>query len=195
VTEGVLMTQTFEPLRLLAGLRAHGVSYVLVGGLASAAHGSRIAMDDVDIAIPPDDDENLANLGSALGQLGAEPIGELEAHRSSYETSSGRLDIIELGDAFDGLAERATPEDLGNGVMAFVASMADLMELKRASGDLAGAAHLAALAHDGRSESEFDDPVEEREGPQWMNRIWSTFEDVDTYLNRIVYGDPHRIHS
>ena len=91
------MTQPFEPLRMLAGLRAHGVEYVLVGGLASAAHGSRITMDDVDIAIPPNDDLNLENLGLALRQLGAEPVGELAAHRSSYDTTAGRLDIIELG--------------------------------------------------------------------------------------------------
>lgn len=189
------MTQSFEPLRLLAGLRSHGVSYVLVGGLASAAHGSRIMMDDVDIAIPPNDDTNLANLGLALRQLGGEPIGELAAHRSSYQTSAGRLDIIELGDAFDGLAERGSDEDLGNGIIARVASMADLMELKRESGDLAAAAHLGALAHHGGSESEFDDPVEDHEWPEWMNRMWHRFEDVDAYLTRIVYGDGKRIHS
>jgi hypothetical protein len=189
------MTQPFEPLRLLAGLRAHGVEYVLVGGLASAAHGSRITMDDVDIAIPPNDDLNLANLGLALRQLGAEPVGELAAHRSSYDTSAGRLDIIELGEAYGALDEHASDEDLGNGIVARVASMGDLMELKRESGDLAAAAHLAALAHDGGSESEFDDPVEDREWPEWMNRIWNRFENVDAYLTRVVYGDSKTIHS
>ena len=195
VTEGDLMTHPFEPLRLLAGLRAHGVEYVLVGGLASAAHGSRITMDDVDIAIPPEDDVNLANLGLALSQLGAEPVGELDAHRSSYDTSAGRLDIIEMGEAYFGLRERADDEDLGNGIVARVASMPDLMDLKRRSGDLATAAHLAALAHGGGSESEFDDPVEDREWPEWMNRVWHKFEDVDAYLTRVVYGDGKRIHS
>jgi hypothetical protein len=189
------MAGAFEPLRMLAGLRAHGVDYVLVGGLASAAHGSRITMDDVDIAIPPKDDANLANLGLALRQLGAEPVGELAAHRSSYETSAGRLDIIELGEAFAGLAERGTDEELGNGIIARVASMADLMELKKESGDLAQAAHLAALVHVGGSESEYDDPVEEREWPEWMNRVWSKFEEIDAYLTRVVYGDGKRIHS
>ena len=176
-------------------LRAHGVEYVLVGGLASAAHGSRITMDDVDIAIPPNDDLNLANLGLALRQLGAEPVGELAAHRSSYDTSAGRLDIIELGEAYGALDEHASDEDLGNGIIARVASMGDLMELKRESGDLAAAAHLAALAHDGGSESEFDDPVEDREWPEWMNRIWNRFENVDAYLTRVVYGDSKTIHS
>jgi hypothetical protein len=188
------MTEPFEPLRVLAALRAHGVSYTLVGGLASAAHGSRITLDDVDIAISTGDDENLENLALALGQLGAEPIGELAAHRSSYETAAGKLDIIELGEAYDGLEARATEEDLGNGVIARVASMNDLMELKRSSGDLAAAAQLAALSHQSDG-SEYDDPVEEREWPAWMNRVWRTFEDIDDYLSRVVYGDPNHLRS
>jgi len=191
------MTQPFEPLRMLASLRSHGVQYVLVGGLASAVHGSRIEMDDVDIAIPPGDDVNLASLGLALSQLGAEPVGDLDAHRSSYETSAGRLDIIEMGEVYTALREHGSDEDLGNGIVARVASMADLMNLKRRSGDLAAAAHLAALAQDGvaSSESEYDDPVQERDWPEWMQRMWAKFEHIDTYLTRIVYGDGDRIHS
>jgi hypothetical protein len=189
------MDDEFDPLRLLAGLRSHGVTYVLVGGLASAARGSTISLDDVDIVIPPADDENLGNLGLALAQLGAEPIGEDDAHRSSFLTAVGQLDVIELGEAYDGLAERATTEDLGNGVVARVASTADLMELKRASGDLVGAAHLAALAHvddePGRSEEEHDADAQEPTGPKWFQKMMSTFEDVDTYLNKVVYGDDH----
>ncbi len=183
------MDEQFDPLRLLAGLRSHGVSYVLVGGLASAARGSTITMDDVDIVIPPDD-ENLANLGLALAQLGAEPIGEDDAHRSSYLTASGQLDVIELGEAYDGLAERATDEDLGNGVVARVASTADLMELKRASGDLVAAAHLAALAHEDDSPTEAEHDAEpEPSGPRWVRKMLTKFEDVDTYLTKVVYGD------
>src|SRR5580765_7220763 len=103
---GIAMEDEFDPLRMLAGLRSHGVTYVLVGGLASAARGSTITLDDVDIVIPPADEENLGNLGLALAQLGAEPIGEDDAHRSSYLTAVGQLDVIELGEAYDGLAER-----------------------------------------------------------------------------------------
>jgi hypothetical protein len=186
------MDEEFDPLRLLAGLRSHGVTYVLVGGLASAARGSTITLDDVDIVIPPADDENLGNLGLALAHLGAEPIGEDAAHRSSYLTAAGQLDVIELGEAYDGLAERATNEDLGNGVVARVASTADLMELKRASGDLMGAAHLAALAHvddPDVGEAEHDADAREPTGPKWFQKMWTAFEDVDTYLNKVVYGD------
>jgi hypothetical protein len=187
------MEEEFDPLRLLAGLRSHGVTYVLVGGLASAARGSTITLDDVDIVIPPADEDNLGNLGLALAHLGAEPIGEDDAHRSSYLTAAGPLDVIELGEAYDGLAERATTEDLGNGVVARVASTADLMELKRASGDLMGAAHLAALAHvdedPEQSEAEHDADAKEPSGPKWFQKMWTAFEDVDTYLSKVVYGD------
>ena len=187
------MEDGFDPLRLLAGLRSHGVTYVLVGGLASAARGSTITLDDVDIVIPPADEENLGNLGLALAHLGAEPIGADAAHRSSYLTAAGQLDVIELGEAYDGLAERATTEDLGNGVVARVASGADLMELKRASGDLMGAAHLAALAHvdddPDMSEAEHDADAPEPTGPRWFQKMWTAFEDVDTYLTKVVYGD------
>lgn len=100
--------------------------------------------------------------------------------------------MIELGEAYDGLAERATNEDLGNGVVARVASTADLMELKRASGDLMGAAHLAALAHvddPDVGEAEHDADAREPTGPKWFQKMWTAFEDVDTYLNKVVYGD------
>jgi hypothetical protein len=185
--------EEFDPLRLLAGLRSHGVTYVLVGGLASAARGSTITLDDVDIVIPPADEENLGNLGLALAHLGAEPIGADAEHRSSYLTAAGQLDVIELGEAYDGLSDRATTEDLGNGVVARVASTADLMELKRASGDLMGAAHLAALAHvdegDEMGEAEHDADAPEPTGPKWFQKMWTAFEDVDTYLSKVVYGD------
>src|SRR4051812_21564409 len=116
------MEEEFDPLRLLAGLRTHGVTYVLVGGLASAARGSTITLDDVDIVIPPADDENLGYLGLALAHLGAEPIGHDAAHRSSYLTAVGQLDVIELGEAYGGPAERGATQEPGHGVGARVAT-------------------------------------------------------------------------
>src|SRR3954465_13393419 len=101
------MEEEFDPLRLLAGLRTHGVTYVLVGGLASAARGSTITLDDGDIVIPPAHEKNLGPLGLALAHLGAEPIGHDAAHRSSYLTAVGQLDVIELGEGYDGPSGRA----------------------------------------------------------------------------------------
>ena len=184
------MPQTFEPLRMLATLRSHGVTFVLVGGVASAAHGAPITIDDVDICIPVDKD-NLRKVSSSLESLGAEPIGEDAAHRSSYETTAGRLDVIELDASFPGLYERGSDEDLGGGVIARVASMNDLMELKRRSGDLVTAAHLAALTDRGDDDDarEFDDVDDRGAWPDWLGRTWTAFENVDAFLTRTLYGD------
>src|SRR4051794_41857973 len=112
------MDEQFDPLGMRGGLRSHGVPYVWVGGWASAARGSTITLDDVDIVIPPADDENLGNLGLALAHLGAEPIGADDAHRSSYVTAAGQLDVIELGEAYGGPGGPAATGGLGNGAGA-----------------------------------------------------------------------------
>ena len=122
-----------------------------------------------------------------------------EARQQLLDTVAEATDRIgfalaALGEAYEQLDGRAADTDLGNGVVARVASMQDLTELKRESGDLAAAAHLAALSHEGENQSEFDDPAEDREWPGWINRMWNRFEHVDDYLTRVVYGDG-RIHS
>jgi hypothetical protein len=56
------MTETFEPEQLLAAPNAAGVAYVIVGGIAVAAHGAIRATADVDIA-PDPSSTNLDTLG------------------------------------------------------------------------------------------------------------------------------------
>ena len=187
------MAHPFDPLRVLAALQAHGVQYVLVGGMASAAHGAPIAVGDVDICIPNDTD-NLRRVSLALKQLGAEPVGEDARHRSSYTTVAGDLDVIEVGRSFEGLWANGSDENLGKGVVAHVASMADLMELKRRSGDLAVAAQLAALAGERDLDAVEFEPTE-RHWPAWAERLWTRFEEIDAFLTRTIYGDRHHIRS
>jgi hypothetical protein len=140
---------TFDPFRILAALRAHGVHYVLVGGLAAAAQGSPAETDDVDVCLDGDD-VNLKRLGLALEDLRARqrPVEPGQEHRVSFQTVSGGLDCLEPSPGSPGFAElasRAVEMDLGEGILARVASTQDLAEMKRAAGDLAGAAHIAAL--------------------------------------------------
>jgi hypothetical protein len=191
------MTQPTDPLRMLAALRSHGVTYVVVGGVARAALGGPIEIDDVDVCISSDR-ENLERMGRALQQLGAEPTGEQGTHRSTYDTSAGRLDVIEPGDSFGRLYEHASGTDLGNGIVAYIASREDEAELKRLSGDLAGAVRLSSsvetnepTATDDRHEDEFGSTRPERDWPRWATRIWTAFEDVDDFLTRAFYGDAH----
>lgn len=191
------MTHPFEPLRMLAAMRSNGVSYVLVGSFASAAHGAPITMDDVDVCIPQDQD-NLRRAGLTLQQLGAEPIGSDSPSRSSYETTAGRIDVIELGDGFAGLYERAADMDLGNGVIARVASMGDLVEMKKTSGDLMGLVQMSAARTPSVSHADDVDefgPADPREWPRWIARVWETFEGVDSFLTRKVFGESDKIRS
>jgi hypothetical protein len=185
---GIIMA-AFEPLRMLAALRSHGVSYVLVGGLARAAHGSPIEIDDVDICVPRDDD-NLGRLGLALEQLGATPVGEDTSFRTSYDTVAGRLDVIEVN-GWEVLAEDGDMLDLGMGVVARVASMGDLIRLSRDAGDLAGAARLSAMAGHVVVDVSDDDDDEEH-GPRWVSKIVHALEDVDTFLTDLTFGENGR---
>lgn len=186
------MTQPSDPLRMLAALRAHGVTYVVVGGVARAALGGPLEIDDVDVCISSDL-ENLDRMGRALLQLGAEAAGAPEDHRSSYDTGAGRLDVIEPGEGFQDLYDRATLVNLGNGVVARIASPEDQAELKRMSGDLVGAVRLSSSAEIGEAAAVHGDEDEfgplERDWPRWASRVWTAFESIDAFLTRAFFGD------
>src|SRR4051812_42388109 len=66
----------FPPERIVAALNDAGVAYVIVGGLAVAAHGVVRATRDVDL-VPAPDLANLDLLAGTLSELGAEhPVDE-----------------------------------------------------------------------------------------------------------------------
>jgi hypothetical protein len=187
----------FDPLRILAGLRSHGVNYVLIGGLAAAAHGSPLDTDDVDLCLAPDD-ENLDRFGLALMDLGADPVPDEtgDANRVSFQTVGGRLDCLELGGRYAELSWNASEIDLGRGVKAPVANLKDLTELKRSAGDLRGAAHLASLI-DGPAEPDAIETEEhltepKREGNGWGAKIMTKLERVDSWLTDLNNGELHK---
>ena len=60
----------FEPERILEVLVAHDVEFVLIGGLAAAAHGSPFLTEDVDVT-PERSGANLDHLSAALKALDA----------------------------------------------------------------------------------------------------------------------------
>jgi hypothetical protein len=141
-------TEIFDPLRILASLEAHGVRYVLIGGLAAVAHGSPAETDDVDICLAGEDD-NLRRMGLALADLGGrDNPATSTGTKVSFETAAGRLDCFELLPTMEGypeLSEDAVLIDIGHGIHVHIASIVDLTELTRSAGDLTRAAHLAAL--------------------------------------------------
>ena len=185
------MAEVFEPMRILAGLRSHGVSYVLVGGLGAAVHGASLDTDDVDICLPGDT-ENLARLSLALQQLVAEqrPATSEADHQVSFDTPFGRLDCIENDGEFAALNANATDVNVGRGVVTRVASLDDLARLKRGSADLQGAVRLAALAAPPEgSAAELILPADADPEPNGrIDRILRRLADVDTYLTEVNNG-------
>jgi len=185
------MPEEFDPLRILAGLRAHNVSYVLVGGLAAALRGWPSQTDDVDIYLP-DDDANFERLVLVLQELGARPAtdGSSDLHRVSYETAAGRLDIIEGREVFVDLNANATDLDVDRGVVARVAAVDDLADLKRESGDLVAAVQLSALAGSAREpDAEAQAPLDPDPPPKnRIDRILRKLGEVDVFLDEVNKG-------
>jgi hypothetical protein len=139
------------------------VDYVLIGGLAAVAHGSRRMTRDIDIVVRPDDD-NLARLEAALNALGAAKLVAAGARRpiepsdiamvalgTTLQTRSpaGRLDIVggPAGAApYEQLVERSAMRRIA-GVETRIAGLDDLIAMKRAAGrplDLRDIADLTA---------------------------------------------------
>lgn len=160
----------FDPERVLRTLNSHRVAYVLVGGFAAVTYGSSLPTEDVDIS-PARDRANLDRLAAALQELGArirtenEPAGvafpcdgaflAAQPMMLNLITGSGDLDLAlapaGFPNGYDDLIGRAVAIDLGDGVETKVASLADVIESKRAAGrtkDVAALPHLEALAEE-----------------------------------------------
>lgn len=104
--------EPFDSARILAVLDAHGVEYLLVGGVGARAHGARRDTYDIDL-VPRSSDENFERLAAALRDLGARlRVGRMtddEARRlpvivdaatlrafgsTTWTTDAGALDIL-----------------------------------------------------------------------------------------------------
>ena len=152
----------FRPRALLAHLTAHGVDFVVVGGIAATLHGSSRDTFDLDIC-PSMEPDNLDVLGKALVDLEARLRGVDEdapfvpdgrtlhgMQILTLDTTLGALDVLMRPDGsppFGQLRRRARRMDIGRAAVA-VASIADLLEMKRAAGrakDQADVEELEAL--------------------------------------------------
>jgi hypothetical protein len=152
----------FRPGALLARLVEGGVDFVVVGGLAAVLHGSAAITRDLDITYAPDA-ENLERLGQVLVALGARlrgvtddvpfvPDGRTLRHTRvlTLATPDGSLDLLAQPDgspAYTVLRERARRDRL-DGIDVFVASLEDLIAMKKAAGrpkDLVAVEELEAI--------------------------------------------------
>jgi len=154
------MTTDFK--RIIPHLVAHDIEFVLIGGVAAAAHGSARATYDVDVVYARNS-ANLERLAAALAPLkpylrGAPPglpfRWNVETIRSGLNftltTSLGDLDV--LGEvAGGGTYEQLLPHTLEAemfDVKLRVVTLERLIQLKRAAGrpkDLEAIAELQAL--------------------------------------------------
>jgi hypothetical protein len=152
----------FDPFHVFRTLARHGVRFVVIGGLGARLHGSPVITNDTDICYERSD-ENLERLASALRDLGARLRGveddvpfQLDARtlragdHFTFSTSAGSVDCLgtPAGIAgFDELARDAVRFDV-DGLTVLVASIDDLIRMKRAAGrpqDLIAVEWLSAV--------------------------------------------------
>lgn len=159
----------FDPDPILAALSDEGVRYVVIGGLAVAAHGVIRATADLDLVVAADWD-NAGALARALTTIGARAhdVHDLDDRSSeiSRESLVRRIDRrlrtrygdVHLLHQVEGVPryERLVPPavfDLG-GVDVPVAQLDALKAMKRAGGRAKDAIDLAELEALGDGEDE-----------------------------------------
>lgn len=144
---------------LLLALRRHEVRFLLIGGVAMRGHGSSHLTDDVDLYYARDPD-NLVALAEALAPLhprlrGADPdlpfrwdLRTLRAGLNfTFDTDAGAVDLLgEVPgvDSFEGVWERSGEMEL-LGTAVRIASLSDLIAMKRAAGRPKDEIHLREL--------------------------------------------------
>ncbi len=145
---------------LVGVLADYRVRYVVIGGVAVAAHGYVRATEDVDL-VPDPDRDNLDRLGNALvsldAGLSADPargIGPAErqalyrGRNLTLTTRLGDIDVVQRLPGVPGYAELAADahDAAIGGVPIAVASRAHLIAMKQARGSAQDRADLERLA-------------------------------------------------
>jgi len=136
-----------QPLELLRVLREHEVDFVVIGGIAVAAHGYVRATKDVDI-VPEPGRDNLARLLAALTALDArQELGDFRPEEMPVRldldglaqggnwflsTRLGRLDVMQAVEGARPYADMRARAIVKGGV-AYV-GLDDLIALKAAAG-------------------------------------------------------------
>ncbi|MGH2841544.1 MAG: nucleotidyl transferase AbiEii/AbiGii toxin family protein [Solirubrobacteraceae bacterium] len=148
---------------IIRELNERGVEFVVIGGIAGVLHGSSRNTFDLDVCFATSE-ANLEALGAALTALGARLKGVEDdvpfvadartlrhVEMLTLVTDLGELDVLAKptgGPGFERLRSRAERWEL-DGVPVLVASIEDLLAMKRSAGrpkDLADVAELETIA-------------------------------------------------
>jgi hypothetical protein len=150
---------SFDPLAILRLLDSHSVRYVVIGGIAAAAHGSPSVTVDLDICYARDP-ENLVRLAGALKAMNARLRGAPEdvpflldaktlemGDHFTFATDYGGFDCLGTPAGMGGLEALASGADWMDfdGLRVPIASLDDLIQMKRASGRPKDRAELEIL--------------------------------------------------
>jgi hypothetical protein len=133
----------FEPDRIVHALNDAGVDYVVVGGLAVAAHGVVRATRDLDL-VPAGNERNMDSLAGCLVALGGEhPIedrltGAALARPVSFKVATRHGDVQVLNrmhgvPPFELLQRDQITVEIAPDVIAPVCSLTHLRAMKRAA--------------------------------------------------------------
>jgi hypothetical protein len=160
----------FSGRQLLDALVRAGVEFVVVGGLAAQAHGSPLMTSDLDICHDLDR-ANLERLAAALADLaatrrdvpdGVSPPLDVRALRAgdvfTLRTRHGDLDLLSHPDpglSYEALRARAIRFEVF-GMPLWVASLDDVIAMKRAAGRDKDLLALQYLEHLGALREEID---------------------------------------
>jgi len=139
----VVPEPAFQPERVVAALNRAGIRYVVVGGLATGAHGVIRATRDLDL-VPDQDAANMDRLAAVLVELGSRhPVeqsltGQLLARPASMklETRHGEVHVLNRMPGMPPFAELEADRlmvEIDASVEAPVCSLPHLRQMKRAS--------------------------------------------------------------
>jgi hypothetical protein len=141
---------THRPLDALETLLEHRVRFIVIGGFGAQLRGSPSLTGDTDICYARDD-ENLERMARALKRLHATLRGVSEdvpfnldagtlkmGDDFTFDTDAGALDILGhpsgIPGGYEELESTADPMEIAPGLTVKVASIDDLIRMKRAAG-------------------------------------------------------------
>ncbi len=155
------MNGDFDPLRVLRVFLAHGVQFIVIGGIAGRAWGSPTITNDLDVCYERSA-ANCAALAEALRELKATlrgaPAGipfQLDARSIrmgdsfTFETDAGPVDCLGTPAGTMGypdLLKSSSAVDFDSDLRVSICSLDDLMRMKRTAGRAKDRVELEILA-------------------------------------------------